>query len=146
MAMPQFEILGNRSQWTQHSSGALAFGACRGLDPGTIGTFKDIAGANFSYMRVPYTGPSAASDALMPKTKPRRRPPLSRSLPCFLPSLIAVFLAIWIPPAWERYSLLLLLVGASLSMAAVCHAIGFGCEPSRSEERRVGKVGRCRRW
>jgi ankyrin repeat protein len=128
--MPQFEILGNRSQWTQHSSGALAFGACRGLDPGTIGTFKDIAGANFSYMRVPYTGPSAASDALMPQTKPRRRPPLSRSLPCFLPSLIAVFLAIWIPPAWERYSLLLLLVGASLSMAAVCHAIGFGCEPS----------------
>ncbi|HVU81631.1 MAG TPA: hypothetical protein VHD89_06460, partial [Rhodanobacteraceae bacterium] len=44
--------------------------------------------------------------------------------------MIAVFLAIWIPPAWERYSLLLLLVGASLSMAAVCHAIGFGCEPS----------------
>ena len=41
-----------------------------------------------------------------------------------------MFLAIWIPPAWERYSLLLLLVGASLSMAAVCHAIGFGCEPS----------------
>ncbi|MES2403389.1 MAG: ankyrin repeat domain-containing protein [Pseudomonadota bacterium] len=66
----------------------------------------------------------------MPQTKPRRRPPLSRSLPCFLPSLIAVFLAIWIPPAWERYSLLLLLVGASLSMAAVCHAIGFGCEPT----------------
>jgi ankyrin repeat protein len=61
--------------------------------------------------------------------KSRRRPPLSRSLPCFLPSLIAVLLAIWIPPAWERYSLALLLVGASLSMAAVCHAIGFGCEP-----------------
>ena len=66
----------------------------------------------------------------MPQAKPRRRPPLSRSLPCFLPSLVAVFLAIWIPPAWERYSLLLLLVGASLSMAAVCHAIGFGCEPT----------------
>lgn len=66
----------------------------------------------------------------MPPAKHRRRPPLSRSLPCFLPSLIAVFLAIWIPPAWERYSLLLLLVGASLSMAAVCHAIGFGCEPT----------------
>ena len=64
----------------------------------------------------------------MPPAKYRRRPPLSRSLPCFLPSLIVVFLAIWIPPAWERYSLLLLLVGASLSMAAVCHAIGFGCE------------------
>lgn len=66
----------------------------------------------------------------MPTAKPRRRPPLSRSLPCFLPSLIAVLLAIWIPPAWERYSLLLLLIGASLSMAAVCHAIGFGCEPT----------------
>jgi len=64
----------------------------------------------------------------MPPAKYRRRPRLSRSLPCFLPSLIAVFLAIWIPPAWERYSLLLLLIGASLSMAAVCHAIGFGCE------------------
>ncbi|MGH8183773.1 MAG: ankyrin repeat domain-containing protein, partial [Rhodanobacteraceae bacterium] len=36
-------------------------------------------------------------------------------------------LAIWIPQSWERYSLLLLLIGASLSMAAVCHAIGFGC-------------------
>ena len=62
--------------------------------------------------------------------KPRRRPPLLKSLPCFLPSLVAVLLAIWIPPSWERYSLLLLLLGASLSMAAVCHAIGFGCEPS----------------
>lgn len=66
----------------------------------------------------------------MPQAKSRRRPPLSRSLPCFLPSLIAVFLVIWIPPSWERYSLLLLLIGASLSMAAVCHAIGFGCEPT----------------
>ncbi|HKV66012.1 MAG TPA: ankyrin repeat domain-containing protein [Rhodanobacteraceae bacterium] len=66
----------------------------------------------------------------MPPAKYSRRPPLSRSLPCFLPSLIAVFVAIWIPPAWERYSLLLLLIGASLSMAAVCHAIGFGCEPT----------------
>src|SRR6185312_2346262 len=93
-------------------------------------SIESTARPNFSYMRVPYTGPSAASDALMPQTKPRRRPPLSRSLPCFLPSLIAVFLAIWIPPAWERYSLLLLLIGASLSMAAVCHAIGFGCEHS----------------
>ncbi len=66
----------------------------------------------------------------MPPAKPHRRPPLSRSLPCFVPSLIAVFLAIWIPPAWERYSLILLLIGASLSMAATCHAIGFGCEPT----------------
>lgn len=89
-----------------------------------------MAFPNFSYMRVPYTGPSAASNALMPQTKPCRRPPLSRSLACFLPSLVAVYLVIWIPPAWERYSLLLLLVGASLSMAAVCHAIGFGCESS----------------
>ncbi|TAN02702.1 MAG: hypothetical protein EPN36_15770 [Rhodanobacteraceae bacterium] len=63
----------------------------------------------------------------MSQAKSRRRPPLTRSLPCFIPSLVAVFLAIWIPPAWERYSLLLLLIGASLSMAAVCHAIGFGC-------------------
>jgi ankyrin repeat protein len=66
---------------------------------------------------------------LMPQAK-SRRPPLSRSLPCFLPSLVAVFIAIWIPAAWERYSLLLLLIGASLSMAAVCHAIGFGSEPT----------------
>ncbi|HET7223619.1 MAG TPA: hypothetical protein VFI81_10505, partial [Rhodanobacteraceae bacterium] len=66
----------------------------------------------------------------MSPAKPRRRPPLLKSLPCFLPSLIAVLLAIWIPPFWERYSLVLLLIGASLSMAAVCHAIGFGCEPS----------------
>ena len=65
----------------------------------------------------------------MPQAKSRRRLPLSRSLPCFLPSLVAVFLAIWIPPAWERYSLILLLLGASLSMAATCHALGFGCEP-----------------
>jgi ankyrin repeat protein len=62
--------------------------------------------------------------------KPRRRPPLLKSLPLFLPSLVAVLLAIWIPPSWERYSLVLLLLGASLSMAAVCQAIGFGCEPS----------------
>ncbi|TAN05926.1 MAG: hypothetical protein EPN38_09835 [Rhodanobacteraceae bacterium] len=66
----------------------------------------------------------------MPHAKPRRRPPLAHSLPGFLPSLAAVFLAIWIPQPWERYSLLLLLIAASLSMAAVCHAIGFGCEAS----------------
>ncbi|HEX7371073.1 MAG TPA: ankyrin repeat domain-containing protein [Rhodanobacteraceae bacterium] len=64
------------------------------------------------------------------QAKSHRRPSLSRSLPCFLPSLVAVFLAIWIPPAWERYSLLLLLISASLSMAAVCYAMGFGCEPT----------------
>ena len=64
----------------------------------------------------------------MPIAKSRRRPPLARSLACFVPSLVAVLLAIWIPPVWERYSLLLLLIGASLSMAAACHAIGFGCE------------------
>jgi hypothetical protein len=50
--------------------------------------------------------------------KPRRRPPLLKSLPLFLPSLVAVLLAIWIPPSWERYSLVLLLLGASLSSAA----------------------------
>lgn len=61
--------------------------------------------------------------------KPRRRPPLLKSLPLFLPSLIAVLVAIWIPAPYERYALLPLLIGASLSMAAVCHAIGFGCEP-----------------
>jgi ankyrin repeat protein len=51
------------------------------------------------------------------------------SLLLFLPSLIAVGIAIWIPHPWERYALLPLLLGASLSMAAVCHAIGFGSEP-----------------
>lgn len=64
----------------------------------------------------------------MPNAKPRRRPPLSLSLPWFVPSLVAVLIAIWIPQPFERYTLVLLLVGASLSMAAVCHAIGFGCE------------------
>lgn len=65
----------------------------------------------------------------MPTAKSRRRPPLVKSLPLFLPSLLAVGIAIWIPPQFEGYSLLPLLLGATLSMAAVCHAIGFGCEP-----------------
>lgn len=66
---------------------------------------------------------------LMPTAKPRRRPSLAKSLLLFLPSLAAVSIAIWIPSPYERYALLPLLIGASLSMAAACHAIGFGCEP-----------------
>ncbi len=64
----------------------------------------------------------------MPPSKPRRRPPLLKSLSCFLPSIVAVLVAVWIPRPFEAYALILLLVGASLSMAAVSHAIGFGCE------------------
>lgn len=68
----------------------------------------------------------------MPTSKPSRRPPLAKSLAGFLPSLAAVFAAIWVPRPYEGYALILLLMAASLSLAAVCHAIGFGCEASFS--------------
>lgn len=59
----------------------------------------------------------------MPNAKPRRRPPLYRSLPAFLPSFAAVALAAVVP---KYYALLPLLIAASLCMAAACYAIGFG--------------------
>jgi ankyrin repeat protein len=66
----------------------------------------------------------------MPTAQPRRRPSLLQALLCFLPSLVVVLAAIWIPRPFAAYSLILLLVGASLSMAAVCHALGWGAEAS----------------
>ncbi len=63
----------------------------------------------------------------MPNAKPRRRPPLLRSLPYFLPALIAVALAAL---GTSSLALLPLLIASTLCMAAVCHAIGFDPEPS----------------
>jgi ankyrin repeat protein len=63
----------------------------------------------------------------MSNSKLRRRPSLLRSLPYFLPSLIAVALAAF---GVSSLALLPLLVASTLCMAAVCHAIGFDPEPS----------------
>src|SRR5690242_6805986 len=63
----------------------------------------------------------------MPSSKPRRRPPLLRSLPYLLPAVATVAL-----PAFgtDTLPLLPLLIAATLCMAAMCHAIGFDPEPS----------------
>ncbi|HEU0277604.1 MAG TPA: ankyrin repeat domain-containing protein [Rhodanobacteraceae bacterium] len=66
----------------------------------------------------------------MPQTKPRRRPALTQSLPTFLPAFIVVLAAVWVPRAYDSYTLILLLFGASLAMAASCYAICAGCEAS----------------
>ncbi|HET9836054.1 MAG TPA: ankyrin repeat domain-containing protein, partial [Rhodanobacteraceae bacterium] len=63
----------------------------------------------------------------MPNAKPRRRPPLLRSLPCFLPALVAVALAAF---GAHTLALLPLLIANTLCMAAMCHAIGFDPETS----------------
>lgn len=63
----------------------------------------------------------------MPKPKPRRRSPLLKSLPYFLPGLIAVAFAAF---GARPLALLPLLIASTLCMAAVCHAIGFDPEPS----------------
>ncbi len=63
----------------------------------------------------------------MPSSKPRRRPPLLRSLPCFLPALAAVALAAF---GAHTLALLPLLIANTLCMAAMCHAIGFDPETS----------------
>ncbi|HJU09145.1 MAG TPA: ankyrin repeat domain-containing protein [Rhodanobacteraceae bacterium] len=63
----------------------------------------------------------------MPNSKLRRRPSLLRSLPYFLPALIAVALAAF---GVSSLALLPLLIASTLCMAAVCHAIGFDPEPS----------------
>ena len=63
----------------------------------------------------------------MPSSKPRRRPSLLRSLPCFLPALAAVALATF---GTHTLALLPLLVANTLCMAAMCHAIGFDPETS----------------
>lgn len=61
----------------------------------------------------------------MPTAKPRPRPALLKSLGCFLPAWAAVLATALIPRPYQGYSLILLLLGATLSMAAACHAIGF---------------------
>src|SRR5690348_2929349 len=63
----------------------------------------------------------------MPSSKPRRRPPLLLSLPCFLPALAAVALAAF---GARTLALLPLLLANTLCMAAMCHAIGFDPETS----------------
>ncbi|HEY4145701.1 ankyrin repeat domain-containing protein [Pinirhizobacter sp.] len=63
----------------------------------------------------------------MSRIKPRRRPPLLKSLPWFLPALIAVALAGW---STHPVVLIPLLLANALAMGAVCHAIGFDPEPS----------------
>jgi len=63
----------------------------------------------------------------MPNAKPRRRPSLLRSLPCFLPALAAVALAAY---GTHTLALLPLLIANTLCMAAMCHAIGFDPETS----------------
>ena len=63
----------------------------------------------------------------MPNAKPRRRPSLLRSLPCFLPALAAVALAAF---GARTLALLPLLIANTLCMAAMCHAIGFDPETS----------------
>jgi len=63
----------------------------------------------------------------MSRIKPRRRPPLIKSLPWFLPALIAVALAGW---STHPVVLIPLLLANALAMGAVCHAIGFDPEPS----------------
>lgn len=61
----------------------------------------------------------------MPNAKPRRRPPLPKSLPYFLPALFAVALAAF---GASALALLPLLIANVLCMAAVCHAIGLDPE------------------
>lgn len=64
----------------------------------------------------------------MPTAQPSRRPSLLQALIGFLLSLAVVLAAIRIPRPLQACSLILLLTGASLSMAAVCHALGWACE------------------
>ncbi|HEY3519472.1 MAG TPA: ankyrin repeat domain-containing protein [Rhodanobacteraceae bacterium] len=63
----------------------------------------------------------------MPTHKLRRRPPLLRSLPYFLPAFVAVALAAF---GVSSLALLPLLIASTLCMAAVCHATGFDPEAS----------------
>ncbi len=63
----------------------------------------------------------------MPLTKTHHRPPLAKALLGFIPALAVAFIA-----AIGSHPLVLvpLIVANALSMAAVCHAIGFGPELS----------------
>jgi len=63
----------------------------------------------------------------MTQPKSRRRPPLLQALAWFAPGLIAVALAGMVA---HPLTLIPLLLANALTMAAVCHAIGFDPEPS----------------
>ena len=63
----------------------------------------------------------------MTQTKPRRRPPFLQALAWFIPGLLAVALASSVA---HPLTLIPLLLANALTMAAVCHAIGFDPEPS----------------
>lgn len=62
----------------------------------------------------------------MPNPK-RRRPPLTKALPWFIPALVAVACA---GLTASPLALIPLLLANALAMSAVCHAIGFDPEPS----------------
>ncbi len=62
----------------------------------------------------------------MTQSKSRRRPPLLHALAWFIPGLLAVAAA---GLTTHPLTLLLLLVANALTMAAICHAIGFDPEP-----------------
>ena len=63
----------------------------------------------------------------MTQPKSRRRPPFLQALAWFVPGLIAVALAGLVA---HPLTLIPLLLANALTMAAVCHAIGFDPEPS----------------
>jgi ankyrin repeat protein len=62
----------------------------------------------------------------MTQPKSRRRPPLLQALAWFIPGLIAVAVA---GLATHPLTLIPLLLANALTMAAICHAIGFDPEP-----------------
>ncbi|MGB6145968.1 MAG: hypothetical protein WBG33_16885, partial [Rhodanobacter sp.] len=63
----------------------------------------------------------------MTQTKSRRRPPFLHALAWFIPGLLAVALA---SLTTHPLTLIPLLLANALTMAAICHAIGFDPEPS----------------
>ena len=62
----------------------------------------------------------------MTQPKPRRRPPLLQALAWFVPGWLAVAIA---GASTHPLVLIPLLLANALTMAAVCHAIGFDPEP-----------------
>jgi hypothetical protein len=62
----------------------------------------------------------------MTQPKSRRRPPLLQSLAWFIPGLLAIVVAGLVN---HPLTLIPLLLANALTMAAICHAIGFDPEP-----------------
>jgi ankyrin repeat protein len=62
----------------------------------------------------------------MTQSKSRRRPPFLQALAWFIPGLVAVAAA---SLSTHPLTLILLLLANALTMAAICHAIGFDPEP-----------------